>query len=68
MQRRLLPGPLSRFVRSRYAFALQGAAVAAAPHDSQLAAEGPSQDAPKAQSGAAVSQATTFGGVFWRNA
>jgi cytochrome oxidase Cu insertion factor (SCO1/SenC/PrrC family)/cytochrome c2 len=38
---------------------LQGAAVAAAPDDSQRAAEGPSQVAPEAQSGAAVSQASS---------
>src|SRR5215467_4896790 len=36
---------------------VQGAAVAAAPDDSQHAAEGPSQVAPEAQSGAAASQA-----------
>src|SRR5215472_11239301 len=36
---------------------LQGAAVAAAPDDSQRAAERPSQVAPEAQSGAAASEA-----------
>jgi protein SCO1 len=48
---------LSPALRMQSLSPLPGAAVAAAPDDSQRAAEGPSQVAPEAQSGAAASQA-----------
>jgi cytochrome oxidase Cu insertion factor (SCO1/SenC/PrrC family)/cytochrome c2 len=47
---------LSPALRTQSLSPLPGAAVAAAPDDSQRTAEGPSQVAPEAQSGAAASQ------------